>query len=79
MKRARIESPSSANHVATEDSASRVPRISRKVNACTECQARKVKCDAAPPEKTVCSRCLKKGLRCVVNKSLQSLLEEGAE
>ena len=57
-------------------SESRVPKVSRKIHACTECQARKIKCDIEAPHKNVCTRCSKKGLKCVVNKSLQSLLEE---
>ncbi|KAL2071779.1 hypothetical protein VTL71DRAFT_13014 [Oculimacula yallundae] len=85
MKRARHsidESPSSSSHVGAGETSSsvsgRLPKISRKVHACTECQARKIKCDVGP-EKAVCTRCGRKGLRCVVNKSLQSLLEEGTE
>lgn len=79
MKRARheIESPSSQGHVREGDG-KRLPKISRKVNACTECQSRKIKCDIGP-ERAICTRCAKKGVRCVVNKSLQSLLEEETE
>ena len=57
----------------------RIPKVSRKIHACTECQARKIKCDIEPPHKKVCSRCQKKKLKCVVNKSLQSLLEEDTQ
>ncbi|KAG4422319.1 hypothetical protein IFR04_004585 [Cadophora malorum] len=79
MKRARqeIESPSSTGHVGAADQG-RLPKISRKVHACTECQARKIKCDVGP-DKSVCTRCSRKNLKCIVNKSLQSLLEEGTE
>ncbi len=75
MKRARLEtdSPSSQSHVGQPEA--RLPKISRKVHACSECQTRKIKCDVGP-ERAVCTRCSKKGLKCMVNKSLQSLLEE---
>ena len=79
-------SPASVTNSSTKASAtgtgnngnneSRVPKVSRKIHACTECQARKIKCDIEAPHKNVCTRCSKKGLKCVVNKSLQSLLEE---
>lgn len=74
-------SPSSSTNLSTKASTgnqneSRVPKVSRKIHACTECQARKIKCDVEAPNRTTCTRCTKKGLRCIVNKSLQSLLEE---
>ncbi|KFX98547.1 hypothetical protein V490_02256 [Pseudogymnoascus sp. VKM F-3557] len=76
-------SPSSEAHLSANTNGSdrlyRVPKISRKVHACTECQARKIKCDVNPPERSICTRCSKKQMRCVVNKSLQSLLGEGTE
>ncbi|KAG4428453.1 hypothetical protein IFR05_016065 [Cadophora sp. M221] len=80
MKRARhenVESPSSSSHVGAGEPG-RLPKISRKVHACTECQARKIKCDVGA-DKSVCTRCSRKNLKCIVNKSLQSLLEEGTE
>lgn len=92
LKRQRIDgndslSPANASHVSGNgktasgtsnngDSGGRIPKVSRKIHACTECQGRKIKCDIEPPHKKICSRCQKKGLKCVVNKSLQSLLEE---
>ncbi len=87
LKRSRAEtesdsvSPSAQTHVSTglDADAVRLPKISRKVHACTECQSRKIKCDVDPPQRPTCTRCSKKGMRCVVNKSLQSLLEEGTE
>ena len=76
-------SPSSGTHLSANTNSSersyRIPKISRKVHACTECQARKIKCDVNPPEHSICTRCSKKKMRCVVNKSLQSLLGEGTE
>ncbi|KAJ5162378.1 hypothetical protein N7492_007770 [Penicillium capsulatum] len=55
-----------------------VPKISRKIRACTECKRHKVRCDMKTGE-SVCSRCRRMGLDCVVNKSLQTLLEDEAE
>ncbi|KAH8657211.1 hypothetical protein BGZ60DRAFT_142213 [Tricladium varicosporioides] len=55
----------------------RAAKVSKIVTACTECQKRKIKCDIdAATGKGVCGRCEKKGLQCVVNKSLQTLLKE---
>ncbi|KAF8858176.1 putative Zn(II)2Cys6 transcription factor [Acephala macrosclerotiorum] len=51
------------------------PKVSKTVTACTECQKRKIKCDLATRGE-ICGRCEKKGLECVVNKSLQSLLKD---
>lgn len=44
----------------------------------TECQRRKIKCDLKKGE-SVCSRCRKRGIQCVVNKNLQSVLEDDVE
>ena len=55
-----------------------VPKISRKIRACTECKRHKVRCDMKTGE-SVCLRCRRMGLECVVNKSLQTLLEDEAE
>lgn len=55
-----------------------VPKISRRIRACTECKRHKVRCDMKAGEAT-CSRCRRMGLECVVNKSLQTLLEDEAE
>ncbi|KAB8240214.1 hypothetical protein BDV35DRAFT_138865 [Aspergillus flavus] len=55
-----------------------VPKISRKIRACTECKRHKVRCDMKAGE-SVCSRCRRMGLECVVNKSLQTLLDDEAE
>ena len=40
-----------------------------------ECQSRKVKCDIADGSNT-CARCRRLGLKCVINKSLQTLLDD---
>lgn len=55
-----------------------VPKISRRIRACTECKRHKVRCDMKKGE-SVCSRCRRMGLECIVNKSLQTLLEDEAE
>ena len=55
-----------------------IPKISRKIRACTECKRHKVRCDMKAGE-SVCSRCRRMGLDCVVNKSLQTLLDDEAE
>ncbi|KAJ3539905.1 hypothetical protein NM208_g5293 [Fusarium decemcellulare] len=51
-----------------------LPVVSRKVKACTSCRKQKVRCymDDGPP----CKRCVEKGLSCVLNKSLQTLISE---
>ncbi|KKK17026.1 hypothetical protein P175DRAFT_0556926 [Aspergillus ochraceoroseus IBT 24754] len=55
-----------------------VPKISRRIRACTECKRHKVRCDMNAGE-TTCQRCRRMGLECVVNKSLQTLLDDEAE
>ncbi|KAJ5114653.1 hypothetical protein NUU61_000412 [Penicillium alfredii] len=55
-----------------------IPKISRKIRACTECKRHKVRCDMKAGG-SVCSRCRRMGLECIVNKSLQTLLEDEAE
>ncbi|KAF2083188.1 hypothetical protein K490DRAFT_21827, partial [Saccharata proteae CBS 121410] len=54
------------------------PKISRKIRACKECQSRKVKCDL-PDGTNTCARCRRLGLKCVINKSLQTLLDDENE
>jgi hypothetical protein len=55
-----------------------IPKISRKIRACTECKRHKVRCDMKSGD-AVCQRCQRMGLQCVVNKSLQTLLDDEAE
>ncbi|KAL2009112.1 hypothetical protein VTN00DRAFT_7306 [Thermoascus crustaceus] len=55
-----------------------IPKISRKIRACTECKRHKVRCDMKSGD-SVCQRCQRMGLECVVNKSLQTLLDDEAE
>ncbi|KAL1616958.1 hypothetical protein SLS56_011226 [Neofusicoccum ribis] len=58
------------------------PKISRKIRACKECQSRKVKCDIAEGSNggsNPCARCRRLGLKCVINKSLQTLLDDENE
>ncbi|KAJ5535782.1 hypothetical protein N7513_008968 [Penicillium frequentans] len=51
-----------------------LPGITRKITACGACRKQKIKCDMTngPP----CTRCRRRNLSCVLNKSLQSLVEE---
>ncbi|RMJ10920.1 hypothetical protein CDV36_009417 [Fusarium kuroshium] len=64
-------------HVEGSDltSTQNVPMISRKVKACVACRKQKVRCcmdENGPP----CRRCAEKDLSCVLNKSLQTLINE---
>ncbi|KAJ4375703.1 hypothetical protein N0V86_007236 [Didymella sp. IMI 355093] len=55
------------------------PAISRKVKACAACRKQKIKCimdeNAGPP----CKRCTERNLSCVLNKSLQTLIDERSQ
>ncbi|KAF2180420.1 hypothetical protein K469DRAFT_278788 [Zopfia rhizophila CBS 207.26] len=54
------------------------PSISRKVKACAACRKQKIKCimdDSGPP----CKRCTERNLSCVLNKSLQTLIDERSQ
>ncbi|QDS70511.1 hypothetical protein FKW77_010232 [Venturia effusa] len=66
-------SKSSSNNIKAHQ-----PKISRKIRACQECQSRKIKCGIEPGD-SVCVRCRRLNLHCVVNKSLQTLLEDESE
>ncbi|KAL6251429.1 hypothetical protein RBB50_001638 [Rhinocladiella similis] len=72
---ADIEVGSSAAQALRESFGDRKPiDISRKITACVACRKQKIKChmtEGTPP----CTRCRKRGLSCVVNRSLQMLLE----
>lgn len=62
----------------------RVPQISRKVRACSACKKQKIRCDfdsefGATGESAKCVRCRKMRLECVVNRSLQTILDEDVE
>ncbi|KAE8348937.1 hypothetical protein BDV28DRAFT_142357 [Aspergillus coremiiformis] len=90
MKRSRLDfeangdasSASPLPHPAPEADSRRgsvhIPKISRRIRACTECKRHKVRCDMKAGE-SLCSRCHRMGLECVVNKSLQTLLDDEAE
>lgn len=69
-------------HAAADDDARNpprhIPKISRKIRACTECKRHKVRCDMKPGDQ-ICQRCQRMSLQCVVNKSLQTLLDDEAE
>lgn len=58
--------------------ACRIPTISRKVRACSACKKQKIRCDFEDGEST-CVRCKKMKLECVVNRSLQTILDEDVE
>ncbi|OIW26627.1 hypothetical protein CONLIGDRAFT_683589 [Coniochaeta ligniaria NRRL 30616] len=61
----------------TQQAAS-LPQISRKVKACAACRKQKIKClmdERGPP----CRRCTERGLGCVLNKSLQTLIDEKSQ
>jgi hypothetical protein len=121
MKRAhydisdRVPSPQMQNGVesiidipngVTRGASTRVPKVSKKIQACkcctslstaptvefsvdserslrafpgTECQRRKIKCDLKEGGQKICGRCRKRGFQCVVNKNLQSILEDDGE
>ncbi|KAL4999462.1 hypothetical protein BDV10DRAFT_200687 [Aspergillus recurvatus] len=52
-----------------------LPGITRKITACAACRKNKIRCDMSddgPP----CIRCRRRGLSCVLNRSLQSLIED---
>ncbi|VUC26039.1 unnamed protein product [Clonostachys rosea] len=50
------------------------PEITRKITACVACRKQKIKCQMGG-SKPPCVRCKRRGLSCVVNQSLQMLLE----
>ncbi|POR36403.1 Fungal specific transcription factor, putative [Tolypocladium paradoxum] len=75
MKRARFEASQTS---PPQDVAEYQPKISRKIRACQACQNRKIKCNLDPGENR-CARCARLGLTCVVNKSLQTLLDDENE
>lgn len=68
----------------TLSSLPRVPQISRKVRACSACKKQKIRCDfdsefGAIGDTAKCVRCRKMKLECVVNRSLQTILDEDVE
>ncbi|PQK12509.1 hypothetical protein BB8028_0003g11260 [Beauveria bassiana] len=73
MKRAR--SPDTSPPPAGDaETTAHQPKISRKIRACQACQHRKVKCDLENGQER-CGRCTRLDLKCIVNKSLQTLLD----
>ncbi|KAG8419424.1 hypothetical protein J3458_004291 [Metarhizium acridum] len=75
MKRARFDSSQVS---PPSELAEHQPKVSRKIRACQACQNRKIKCDLDPGQEQ-CARCARLGLKCVVNKSLQTLLDSENE
>nr|XP_036576456.1 fungal specific transcription factor [Colletotrichum truncatum]KAF6783194.1 fungal specific transcription factor [Colletotrichum truncatum] len=85
MKRARIDGPEKTpSSGGPSGSQVHMPKISRKIRAWgerqtgQECQNRKIKCGIEPGQNQ-CARCARLGLQCVVNKSLQTLLDSENE
>ncbi|RJE22221.1 Transcription factor [Aspergillus sclerotialis] len=91
MKRSRVQfeangdwsstSPHGPPTTSEEDSRNNqvhIPKISRRIRACTECKRHKVRCDMKNGD-SMCQRCRRMGLECIVNKNLQTLLEDEAE
>ncbi|RSM15863.1 hypothetical protein CDV31_004805 [Fusarium ambrosium] len=72
MKRPRVDD---AHSNTFHPAPSSQPRISRKVRACEQCQNRKIKCESLPGQDQ-CARCARLELPCVINKSLQTLLDD---
>ncbi|KAJ4292575.1 hypothetical protein N0V90_009238 [Kalmusia sp. IMI 367209] len=62
---------------AIDGASGSMPSISRKVKACASCRKMKIKCimKDGPP----CQRCSERNLSCVLNKSLQTLIEERSQ
>jgi hypothetical protein len=54
------------------------PKVSRRIRACTECKRHKIRCDMKNGD-SACQRCRRMGMECIVNKNLQTLLEDEAE
>ncbi|KAL4915700.1 hypothetical protein BDW62DRAFT_219248 [Aspergillus aurantiobrunneus] len=52
-----------------------LPGITRKITACAACRKNKIRCDM-PDDGPPCVRCRRRGLSCVLNRSLQSLIED---
>lgn len=84
MKRNRIQFEANGEHTSTSPpqgavaSEGHIPKISRRIRACTECKKHKVRCNMNPGE-SICQRCRRMNLECVVHKSLQTLLEDETE
>ncbi|KAL6708920.1 hypothetical protein ACN47E_002327 [Coniothyrium glycines] len=72
------EPPASRTRLAGSGPDDPTPSISRKVKACASCRKQKIKCimnGSGPP----CKRCTERNLSCVLNKSLQTLIEERSQ
>ncbi|OGM50598.1 hypothetical protein ABOM_000814 [Aspergillus bombycis] len=52
-----------------------LPSITRKITACAACRKNKIRCDM-PEDGPPCIRCRRRSLSCVLNRSLQSLVED---
>ncbi|KAE8382748.1 hypothetical protein BDV26DRAFT_288305 [Aspergillus bertholletiae] len=52
-----------------------LPSITRKITACAACRKNKIRCEM-PEDGPPCVRCRRRSLSCVLNRSLQSLVED---
>ncbi|KAL4926186.1 uncharacterized protein BDV17DRAFT_293806 [Aspergillus undulatus] len=69
------ESSSDQGQKGNQDLAEVLPGITRKITACAACRKNKIRCDM-PDDGPPCIRCRRRGLSCVLNRSLQSLIED---
>ncbi|KAK6378878.1 hypothetical protein LTS17_006581 [Exophiala oligosperma] len=66
------------NFDASNNHADMLRGITRKITACTACRKQKIKCEM-PKDVPPCIRCERRGIACVLNKSLQTLLEDTSQ
>ncbi|PLN76299.1 fungal-specific transcription factor [Aspergillus taichungensis] len=71
-----LESPRKDDRRASlaPDGRAPVPRIS-KARACAECKRHKIRCEFKPGEAT-CNKCMRSGIRCVVNDFSQKFVDD---
>ncbi|KAJ5535282.1 hypothetical protein N7527_001536 [Penicillium freii] len=69
------ESSSDQGQKAGQDLVEVLPGITRKITACAACRKNKIRCDM-PDEGPPCVRCRRRGLSCILNRSLQSLIDD---
>ncbi|KAL4967111.1 uncharacterized protein BDV14DRAFT_207611 [Aspergillus stella-maris] len=82
-KRKRDSAATNGHHESSSDQGPKggqeltevLPGITRKITACAACRKNKIRCDM-PDDGPPCIRCRRRGLSCVLNRSLQSLIED---
>ncbi|KAL4794064.1 hypothetical protein BDV19DRAFT_399638 [Aspergillus venezuelensis] len=82
-KRKRDSAVTNGHHESSSDQGPKggqdltevLPGITRKITACAACRKNKIRCDM-PDDGPPCIRCRRRGLSCVLNRSLQSLIED---